>query len=130
MFLRYIDDGFCLSNVNFENSFGFKINGQNIRVKHAVQAQNIFRHIVRNAESIGMVVNSNKTAMMCISGASNYEADAFILDAEQTRIGCTKSIKALGVRFSNKLDMEEQVKHIVPGDRSKREHFILSLIHI
>ena len=57
-----------------------------------------------------MVVNAKKTAMMCISGALNYKADAFILDAEQTRIGCTKSIKALGVRFSNRLDMEDQVK--------------------
>ena len=119
LFLRYIDDGFCLSKVNFENSFGFEVNGQNIRVKHAVQAQNIFRHIVRNAESIGMVVNSKKTAMMCVSGALNFEADAFILDSEQTRIGCTRSIKALGVRFSNKLDMEEHVKYIAKAMRAR-----------
>ena len=63
LFLRYIDDGFCLSRVNFENSFGFEVNGQNIRVKHAIQAQNIFRHIVRNAESLGMVVNAKKTTV-------------------------------------------------------------------
>ena len=127
LFLRYIDDGFCLSKINFENSYGFEVNGQSIRVKHAVQAQNIFRHIVRGAEALGMVVNAKKTAMMCVSGALNYEADAFILDADQTRIGCTKSIKALGIRLSNRLDMEDHVRYIIcllytspsPRDRQK-----------
>lgn len=57
--------------------------------------------------------------MMCISGALNYEADAFILDAEQNRIGCTKTIKALGIRFSNRLDMEDQVKHVVKAFRAR-----------
>ena len=55
--LRYIDDGFGLSKVNFENSVGFEVSGQKYRIKHAVQAQNVFRHIVRRAEEIGMVVN-------------------------------------------------------------------------
>ena len=49
MFLRFIDDGFCLSKVNFENSQGFTVNGQKFRIKHAVQSH------VRNAEDIGMV---------------------------------------------------------------------------
>ena len=64
LFLRFIDNGFCLSKINFENSFGFTVNGQKFRVKHALQAQNVFRHIVRNAEELGMVVNAQKTAMV------------------------------------------------------------------
>ena len=119
LFLRYIDDGFSLSRINFENSYGFEVNGRSFRVKHAVQAQNIFRHIVRNAESIGMVVNAAKTSMMCISGAINYEADAFILDSDQERIGCTDTIKALGLRLSNRLDMEEHVKYIIKAFRAR-----------
>ena len=110
--LRFIDDGFSLSKINFENSYGFEVNGQRFRSKHAVQSQNIFRHVVRNAEDIGMVVNSRKTAMMCASGATDYKADAYILDADQNRIGCVNSIKALGVRFSSDLSMEEQVRYI------------------
>ena len=50
LLLRYIDDGFSLTRVNFENSFGMEVNGIKYRVKHAVQAQNIFRHLVRKAE--------------------------------------------------------------------------------
>ena len=45
--LRYIDDGFTLTRINFENSFGFRVNGVLFRVKHAIQAQNVFRHLVR-----------------------------------------------------------------------------------
>ena len=94
--------------------------------------------MVRRAEELGMVVNGAKTAMICMSGATDYKADAFILDANQDRIGCTTSLKALGVRFSNRLDMEDHVQHIVKSMRSrywtlrnlKLNGFNLSLIHI
>ena len=72
----------------------------------------MFRHVVRRAEDLGMVVNASKTAMICISGA-DFKADVFILDSKQNRIGCTTTIKALGVYFSNNLSMEELVKHLV-----------------
>ena len=76
--LRYIDDGFGLSKINFENSYGFEVNGVFYRSKHAIQAQNVFRHVVRAAESIGMVVNAKKTAMICVSDSLSYEAEAYI----------------------------------------------------
>ena len=44
---RFIDDGFGLSKINFENSYGFRINGELHRVKHAVKSQKLFRHIVK-----------------------------------------------------------------------------------
>ena len=66
-----------------------------------------------------MVVNTNKTAMMCISGALDYKADAYILDADQNRVGCTDSIKALGIRFSTTLDMEAQVQHVTKAVRMR-----------
>ena len=119
MFLRFIDDGFCLSRINFENSLGSEVNGLKYRIKHAVQSQNVFRHVVRNAESLGMVVNSAKTAMICVSGVSEYRADAFTLDEDQNRIGCATTLKALGLRFSNRLDMEDHVAHIIKSMRSR-----------
>ena len=110
--LRYIDDGFGVTRVNFKNSIGMTVSGVTYRIKHAIQAQNIFRHIVKKAEEIGMKVNSGKTGMICISDALAYEADAFMLDADNNRIGCQKSIKALGMCFSNRPDMGAQVESI------------------
>ena len=100
LFLKFIDDGFCVTKVNFENSYGFRVNRQLHRGKHAVQSQNVFRHVVRRAEDLGMVVNSRKTAMICTSGAAEYEEDAYLLDADNNRIGCGREIKALGLRLS------------------------------
>lgn len=75
------------------------MNGTNFRVKHVVQAQNVFRHMVRKAEEIGMVVNTKKMAMMCVSDVQAYQADAYILDADQTQIACQDSMKVLGMHF-------------------------------
>ena len=95
------------------------MNGQNYRSKHAVQAQNVFRHLVRNAKRIGMVVNASKTAMICASGATDYEAELFILDSNGERIGCGAELKALGLRFSANLDMEAHVSWIIKTIRSR-----------
>ena len=110
--LRYIDDGFTLTRINYENSFGVIINGEMHRIKHAVQAQNVFRHLVREAERIGMVVNSAKTSMLCVSDSHAYKADAYILDSDQARVGCQETIKALGMHFSSRPDMWAQVNAI------------------
>ena len=117
--LRYIDDGFGLLKVNFENSFGFEVNGVFHRIKHAVQSQNLFRHLVKEAENIGMVVNAKKTSMLCVSDSLSYTADAFILDADQGRIGCQEKMKALGLYFSSRPTMAEQGNSIARQFRSR-----------
>ena len=94
------------------------MNGVFHRIKHAAQVQNVFRHVVRRTEELGMVVYSSKSAMICVSGAE-YNADAYILDENQSRIGCTDSIKALGVYFSNDLSMERHVRHIIKSVRTR-----------
>lgn len=63
--LRYIDNGFSITRLNFENSFGMTV-----------------------------------------------MADAYILDSDQSRIGCQKTIKALGMHFSCRPDMWAQVHTI------------------
>ena len=117
--LRFVDDGFALSKLNFENSYGFEVNGIRFRVKHAAQSQNIFRHLVRKAEEIGMVVNTKKTAMMCVSDAMGYKADAFMLDAEQERIECQDSLKVLGMKFGCRPTMEAQVDFVKKKFRAR-----------
>ena len=66
-----------------------------------------------------MVVNSKKTAMLCVSDSLSYLADAFILDADQNRIGCLESIRALGMYFSNRPTMDLQVAAIAKKFRAR-----------
>ena len=82
------------------------------RVKHAVQAQNVFRHLIRKAEAIGMKVNAAKTTMVCFSDALAYRADSYIEDEDGNQIGCQNKMKALGMRFSNRPDMSAHVDWI------------------
>ena len=67
-----------------------------VRDKHAVPCQNLFRRVVAKAESRGMKVNSEKAAMLCISDASSYQAEAHIIGGEGGRIASGKTMKILG----------------------------------
>ena len=67
-----------------------------------------------------MVVNTSKAAMICSSGALGYKAELFLIDAEGTRMDFTDQMRALGLHFSSKFDMELQVQHIV---KTLRERF-------
>lgn len=57
--------------------------------------------------------------MVCVLDALSYEADAYILDADQQRIGCQPGFKALGMRFSNKPTVDAQVDYIKKVTRSR-----------
>ena len=124
--LRFVDDGFCLSKVNFENSFGFEVNGVKHRVKHAAQTQNVFRHMVRRAEEIGMKVNTEKTTMVCFSDASSYCPDAYVEDSDGNRLRCQPGMTALGMRFSSRPDMAAHVTWIA---KSMRERYWTCLLY-
>ena len=43
-----------------------------------------------------MVVNSNKTGILCISDVLSYRADTFVEDADGQRLGKVPRLKILG----------------------------------
>ena len=66
-----------------------------------------------------MVVNSKETAVLCVSDSLSYQADAYIMDADMNRIGCQDKIKALGMYFTSKPSMEEQVQSVARKFRAR-----------
>ena len=66
-----------------------------------------------------MVVNAKKTTMVCVSDSLSFQADAFIYDADQDRIGCQESFKALGMWFSNHPNVNSQVDAVKRGVRAR-----------
>ena len=95
---KYVDDNLQEETINFENA---ELVG-NQKYKHAVATQNVFRHIVRNAERKGMKVNAGKTNMISISDSLNTKNDAYIFDRDGAKISSTNSLKVLGWHFSDK----------------------------
>ena len=66
-----------------------------------------------------MVVNGKKTTIVCVSDASSYEADAYMYDEDGERIGCQPGFKALGMRFSNRPNVDAQVEAVRKGMRMR-----------
>ena len=100
---RYVDDNLQVTMLNMETAVPYEDPpGVKKRTKHSVQCQNSFRSVVRRSEERGMRVNESKTAMICISGAQSYAAEAYIEDASGKRIATGDKMKVLGFHLSSR----------------------------
>ena len=106
--LKYVDDNVLVEKPNYETAVDL---GRNVKLKHAIRTQNLFRRIVREAIAKGMKVNSSKTNLIVISDGT-YEARAYIVDSSGTVLSAGKTMKILGFHFSNKPNMAAQVEAI------------------
>ena len=81
--LKYVEDGMIVSRINMDSGEMVGWDGRReVRRKMDIQTQNMFRRVVRRAESRGMVVNNGKTKVLCISDAMSYTAEGGFRDAE------------------------------------------------
>lgn len=97
---KYVDNNIQEEAVNFENAIQTTILGEELKIKHAIPTQNVFRHVIRRAKEQGMKVNTSKTGMICVSDSLNYKTSTFILDANEARIETGERLKVLGWHFS------------------------------
>ena len=66
--------------------------------------------MVKKAEARGMVVNNNKTHILCVSDALHYKASAFILDADGNRITSGDGLKVLGFHLDTRPGVHAHVE--------------------
>ena len=59
-----------------------------------------------------MRVNTGKTSMICVSDSLSFEAEAFIYDEDDNRIGCQDGLKALGMVFGKRPTMDLHVEQV------------------
>ena len=116
---KYIDDNVSCAKINLGRIPITVKAGQPIKIKQALPIQNAFRSITRKAEEIGMVVNSSKTNLLCVSDALNYRPEVFIMDSNDNKIECVESMKILGFYFSNKPTVELHVDMVVKKLRQR-----------
>ena len=97
---KYVDDGVQIEIINMEtatmNSLGTR------KTKHAVPSQNVFRHVVRKATARGMKVNSDKTALLCISDSLATTSAAYINDSDGNKLSTGDGLKMLGFHFDSR----------------------------
>ena len=90
---KYVDDNLQEEAYSVENVVLCPLG---IKNKHVIASQNVFRHIVRAAESKGMKVNTKKASMICISDSQNYEVRSHIFDSDGVRVDSGDKMKLLG----------------------------------
>ena len=99
---KYVDDNLTCEKVNFGTVAISQTAAGPVKVKHVLPTQNAFRSITGRARQKGMVVNNDKTKLICISDALSYTPSVFILDGDGNRIDSGDELKLLGFHFSTK----------------------------
>ena len=91
--LKYVDDGMTIEKLNFETAVRTAPGRRN---KHAIRSQNIFRAVVRKAESRGMRVNTSKTKLLVMLDALSFAASASIVGEDGETVHSGQRMKILG----------------------------------
>ena len=116
---KYIDDCVIIEKSNYGTEPIVAENGKQTKTKCAAGTQNAFNGIVPNAEYKGMVVNTQKTQMLCISDSLNYLPNSFIHDRSGVKIVNNDSMKVLGFMFSNRPNVKMHVDSLCKKFRRK-----------
>ena len=101
---KYVDDAVSCDRVSMDSAERWSEDDCNVREKLAVQTQNLFRRVTGKAQWKGMVVNTSKTKMLCVSDALSFIPGAYILSENGEKIssgGRRDSMKLLGYHLSN-----------------------------
>ena len=81
------------------------------RTIHAGDLEEKFKTIREESEKIGMVVNPDKTQLLCVTEAINYEVNSFVKLGNDT-INSGDRMKVLGFWLDTKMNMSAQVAAI------------------
>ena len=111
--LKYVDDGLSIDRINYENSTHLP---PNVRLKHAVNTQNLFRHVVGRAEAKG---NTDKTQLLVISDSPCHADQAYIEDIEGNELTSGPTMKVLGFYFSSEPTVAHHVEALCCRFRQK-----------
>ena len=117
--LKYVDDCLAVEKLNFGATASTHTALGPIKTKQAFCSTNAFLSVKTTAEERGMIVNENKTQVLCISDALSYTPETFILDSNGQKISSQKSLKLLGFNFSNRPTVEHHVSLTVTKIRQR-----------
>ena len=109
--VKYVDDCITVEKLNFGATDIQLVDGKPIKRRVADGMQNAVNSIVGNATWKGMVVNKEKTGLLCVSDSLHYQPEVHFKMDDQV-IESTKSMKILGYHLSDKPDAKSQVDSI------------------
>ena len=94
--LKFIDDGAHLTKVNMRKEHLLVEEGKKFKCIHDSQSQVMFDHVSKEATERGMIVNDQKTVLMCVSAATSFQARAVLYERNDEEIRSSDKMKILG----------------------------------
>ena len=116
---KFVDDGMMLTKLCMDSAAQSHVGGHQLKNKHDVQVQNLFRRVVAKAESRGMLVNKKKTKILCISDAQTYKAASHFYDSEGNVLESGQSMKILGFHMDSRPSVHAHVQALKTRMREK-----------
>ena len=117
--IKYVDDQTSIKKLDMSNAARMTVNSRKLAVKKAIKSESLFWRIEKNGNNIGMVVNSDKTSILCILAALSYTAETYIRDGSGKRIECTESMKALGFYFDRRPNASLHITKLIEKIRRR-----------
>ena len=117
---KYVDDNVSCEKLNFGNVLvTLNDRGERVKIRQAISSQNAFISITSNAIAKGMLVNEDKTNLLCVSDSINFKTLAFIEDSNGNKIECGTDMKILGFYFSDRTGVDKHVNEVVKKLRQR-----------
>ena len=96
---KFVDDGLIVTKINMRSGTEDRSREKRVLENQDLLTQNMYRRVVGRAGQRGMMVNSKKIKVLCISDAMSYQAKSFFLDADGEKITAGNPMKILGFSF-------------------------------
>ena len=109
--VMFIDDLTCRGKCDIGAAEAYISTSKERRSIHAVEVEKFVTNVTKNAQAIGMVVNPEKTQILCTTTAINYDIRAYI-KIDGRRIDSGDKLKTVGYTFGRRPGPAEHIKTI------------------
>ena len=116
--VKFVDDGINAEKINMKEVPLMIENQARIKLTHADKTGQLLEHMRSTAEEKGLLVNEQKTSLMCISAARSFQAKVGF-DYNGQAIEGSDHLKVLGVTINNDCSFKTHTANIAKKLRSK-----------
>ena len=108
--IKYVDDLTAGEQLFLGSAISTFTTGREVKNIHASNCEKIFETVRANAERMGMLVNEDKTHLLCIASTGHNSIVRSHVGTGEHHIESESTMKMLGFMMDNKAGMGEHVK--------------------
>lgn len=111
-YVKYIDDTTLIQKLPMTNAIRHCTTGTTLEEIRLQGLSGRMASLVRNAEDIGMLINCNKTQLLCLSPGNGCDTTPIVITRDGP-VQLVDTLKLMGFMFGNTTDVSGHVHHII-----------------